>query len=125
MDGSRTTSATIDLAVAEAARRGAPLSIVHVWPGRYRGVFRGRDVVPSRADGRRLLEVAARRARIAAPHVPVSRLLVAGIGRHGRFAELLYGITGAGLFGLRSANCPVALVPPGWPVLDPAPPTAR
>ncbi|MFC7277699.1 universal stress protein [Paractinoplanes rhizophilus] len=288
VDGSRSTSATVDLAVAEAARRGAPLLIVHVWPGRYRGVFRSRDVVPSRADGRRLLEVAARRAELTGPHVAIStelleggaanvlagctararllvvghrddpvtrpswgstaaylahhsecpllvnrgsghngpvvvassarpsgaatvgyafaeaaqlgarlvavhmwarpgaadgwapvvarggyaderraaadrlsvalaewserfpevtveqlvvsdldlactverasrrgRLLVAGIGRHGRFAELLYGTAGAGPVGLRSSTCPVVLVPTGWPVLEQAQPRAH
>jgi nucleotide-binding universal stress UspA family protein len=281
VDGSRSTPATVDLAVAEAARCGASLLIVHVWPGRYRGVFRSRNLVPSRADGSRLLELMARRAELAGPSLSIStelldggaatvltgcssralllvvghrddpvtrpawgsttaylahhsecpllvnrgtghngpvvvassaqrsgtatlgyafaeaallgarlvavhmwtrpgaaygsapviakggyaterreaearlaealsdwserfpevaverlvvsdldlactidrasrrgRLLVTGIGRHGRFAELLYGSAGAGPVGLRPATCPVALVPAGWPVMD-------
>jgi nucleotide-binding universal stress UspA family protein len=78
VDGARGTPGTVDLAVAEAARRGAPLLIVHVWPGRYRGVFRGRETVPSRADGVRLLEVTQRRAELAAPGVPVATQLLEG-----------------------------------------------
>jgi nucleotide-binding universal stress UspA family protein len=40
------------------------------------------------------------------------RLLVAGMGGNGRFAELLYGSLGTSL--LRQAACPVLLVPHGW-----------
>jgi nucleotide-binding universal stress UspA family protein len=78
VDGSRSTSGTVDLAVAEAARCAAPLLIVHVWPGRYRGVFRSRESVPSRADGERLLEVTQRRAELAGPAVPVATRLLEG-----------------------------------------------
>ena len=78
VDGSRSTPGTVDLAVAEAARCAAPLLIVHVWPGRYRGVFRSRDTVPSRADGVRLLEVTQRRAELAAPGVRIGTRLLEG-----------------------------------------------
>jgi hypothetical protein len=46
------------------------------------------------------------------------RLLVAGIGRGGRFAELLYGSLSPASRGPRSSTCPVVLVPAGWPVGD-------
>jgi len=78
VDGSRSTPGTVDLAVAEAARCAAPLLIVHVWPGRYRGVFRSRESVPSRADGVRLLEVMQRRAELAGARVPVATELLEG-----------------------------------------------
>jgi hypothetical protein len=41
-----------------------------------------------------------------------SRLLVAGMGRTGRFAELVYG--SLTIAAMRGAACPVLLVPPGW-----------
>ncbi|GIF22558.1 nucleotide-binding universal stress UspA family protein [Actinoplanes tereljensis] len=78
VDGSRSTTATIDLAVTEAIRHGVPLRIVHVWPGRYTGVFRGRTAVPTPADAKRLLEVTARRAELAAPDLPVTTELRTG-----------------------------------------------
>ena len=78
VDGSRSTPGTVDLAVAEAARCAAPLLIVHVWPGRYRGVFRSRESVPSKADGVRLLEVTRRRAALAGPGVPIATELLEG-----------------------------------------------
>ena len=82
VDGSRIGPATVDLAVGEAVRRGAPLLIVHVWPGRYTGVFRGRGVVPSLADGRRLLDVSAMRARLAGPDLAVGTELLDGGAAH-------------------------------------------
>ncbi|GAA0581907.1 universal stress protein [Paractinoplanes ferrugineus] len=78
VDGSRNTTATVDLAVAEAVRHRAPLRIVHVWPGRYTGAFRGRGVVPAPADARRLLEVTARRAELAAPGLTITTDLIEG-----------------------------------------------
>jgi nucleotide-binding universal stress UspA family protein len=78
VDGSRSTPGTVDLAVAEAARCAAPLRIVHVWPGRYRGVYRSREPVPSRADGVRLLEVTRRRAVLAGPGLPIGTELLEG-----------------------------------------------
>jgi len=78
VDGSRSAPATVDLAVAEAVRHRAPLRIVHVWPGRYTGVFKGRSVVPTPADARRLLEVTARRAELAAPELPITTELFEG-----------------------------------------------
>lgn len=78
VDGSRTTPAIVDLAAAEAARQAAPLRILHVWPGRYTGMFRGRDVVPSMADGRRLLDLMTRRAQLTGPDLPISAELLEG-----------------------------------------------
>ncbi|GAA2606835.1 universal stress protein [Paractinoplanes durhamensis] len=78
VDGSRSTPATVDLAVAEAIRHRAPLRIVHVWPGRYTGVFKGRTAVPTPADAKRLLEVTARRAELAAPDLPITTELREG-----------------------------------------------
>jgi nucleotide-binding universal stress UspA family protein len=78
VDGSRSGPAAVDLAAREAVRRGVPLLIVHVWPGRYTGVFRGRGMVPSRADGRRLLDVAASRARLAGADLNISTDLLDG-----------------------------------------------
>jgi len=78
VDGSRSCPPAVDLAAGEAVRRGIPLRIVHVWPGRYTGVFRGRAVVPSLADGRRLLDVSARRARLAGADLSVGTELLDG-----------------------------------------------
>jgi nucleotide-binding universal stress UspA family protein len=74
VDGSRSHLVTVDLAVAEALRRRAPLLIVHVWPGRYTGS----RLPPTDADGRHLLDVAARRALHRAPDLDVSTELVNG-----------------------------------------------
>jgi nucleotide-binding universal stress UspA family protein len=78
VDGSRSGPGVVDLAAGEAVRRGSALLIVHVWPGRYTGVFRGRGVVPSPADGRRLLEVSARRAELAGADLIDTELLDGG-----------------------------------------------
>jgi nucleotide-binding universal stress UspA family protein len=78
IDGSRTHLATIDLGVAEAVRRSAPLLIVHVWPGRYSGSWRPRGPVPTVADGQHLLEVAARRAQHVAPGVTIDTEMATG-----------------------------------------------
>jgi nucleotide-binding universal stress UspA family protein len=53
----------VDVAAAEAARRGVPLRIVHAWPGRHGGLPRHRALRPALADGRHLLDLAALRAR--------------------------------------------------------------
>src|SRR4051812_37846747 len=82
VDGSRTGPAAVDLAAGEAARRGSPLLIVHVWPGRYTGVHRGRGAVPSRADALRLLEVSAGRARLSAPGPAIRTELLDGGAAH-------------------------------------------
>jgi nucleotide-binding universal stress UspA family protein len=82
VDGTRTTPAIIDLAAGEAARRGIPLLIVHVWPGRYTGVFRGRGVVPPRADGLRLLEASAGRVQLAAPQLEIRTEMLDGGAAH-------------------------------------------
>jgi nucleotide-binding universal stress UspA family protein len=78
VDGSRNGRATVDLAAEEAARRRCPLLIVHVWPGRYVGSFRGRGVLPTHADAERLLDVSLSRATVAAPGVRVEGRLVDG-----------------------------------------------
>lgn len=78
VDGSRSCPPAVDLAAGEAARRGVPLLIVHVWPGRYTGVFRGRGAIPSPADARRLLDVSAGRARLAGAELAVSTELLDG-----------------------------------------------
>jgi nucleotide-binding universal stress UspA family protein len=68
VDGTRTWPGVVDLAAAEAARRSAPLSIVHAWPGRQ----------PSEAAARGLLSSAAIRAAEAAPGIEVTTELVRG-----------------------------------------------
>jgi nucleotide-binding universal stress UspA family protein len=78
VDVSRNHLATVDLAVAEAVRRSAPLLIVHIWPGRYLGAFRPRSLVPDEADGRHLLDVAVRRAEHNAPNLEIATDLVEG-----------------------------------------------
>jgi nucleotide-binding universal stress UspA family protein len=66
----------VDVAAAEAAYQGVPLEIVHAWPGRHGGLPRHRAVRPNPADGRHLLELAARRARHVVPGVTVWTELV-------------------------------------------------
>ncbi|HET6479974.1 MAG TPA: universal stress protein [Actinoplanes sp.] len=78
VNGSRNSPALIDLAVAEAVLYRAPLLIVHVWPGRYTGAYRGRGTVPSRDDAQRLLDLVASRARLTAPDLPVGTELLDG-----------------------------------------------
>ncbi len=58
VDGVRGRLATVDLAAAEARRRGVPLTVVHVWPGRYAGPFRARGATPTEQDGRRVPDLA-------------------------------------------------------------------
>lgn len=78
VDGSRTHQLTLDLAADEAARRGAPLLVLHVWPGQYTGRYRCRGAVPVETDARRLLDAATRRARQRAPWVAVRAELTTG-----------------------------------------------
>jgi len=78
VDGSRSHLSTVDLGVAAAVRHGRPLLIVHVWPGRYLGSLRPRTPMPTEADGRHLLEIAARRAEHIAPGLRVATELVNG-----------------------------------------------
>ena len=82
VDGSRAHPAIIDLAVAEAVRRGASLLIVHAWPGRYFGSLRTRGPMPTKVDGRHLLDLAARRAQHRAPHLEISTDLADGSPAH-------------------------------------------
>jgi nucleotide-binding universal stress UspA family protein len=91
VDGSRNHLATVDIGLAEAVRRNAPLLIVHVWPGR---AFRRRSPMPTEADGQRLLDVAARRAEHNAPNVEIATDLVEGsasaaLARRSAAAQLL------------------------------------
>ncbi|MFC3742235.1 universal stress protein [Paractinoplanes deccanensis] len=78
VNGSRSGPALVDLAAAEAALQRAPLLLVHVWPGRYTGAYRGRGAVPSRADARRLLDLLTSRARLTAPRIRVHTELFDG-----------------------------------------------
>ncbi|MBM2616362.1 universal stress protein [Actinoplanes sp. LDG1-06] len=81
VNGSDTATALVDFAAVEAARYDAPLTLVHVWPGRYTGAFRGRSAMPSPADAQRLLSLAAARACLAVPGLRVrNRLLDGGAG---------------------------------------------
>lgn len=66
VDGSRAHQAIVDLAMGEAARRGAPLLIVHAWPGRYSGLLRPRRLEAER----RLAEALADGASSATPPNP-------------------------------------------------------
>jgi nucleotide-binding universal stress UspA family protein len=78
IDGSRTHLSTVDLGVGEAIRRGRPLVIVHVWPGRYIGPLRSPGPMPTELDGQHLLEVADQRARHHAPGLQVTTQLLNG-----------------------------------------------
>jgi nucleotide-binding universal stress UspA family protein len=131
------TTATVECAFQEASVRGARLVAVHVWTRPT-----GRDAsspaavvagyaADRQAAERQLAEALAGWAS-SYPDVAVERvvlhdldvaytlerasrrgrLLIAGMGRHSRLAELLYGSLGAAL--VRQAPCPVLLVPCGW-----------
>ncbi|SNY59111.1 Universal stress protein family protein [Paractinoplanes atraurantiacus] len=78
VNGSRSGPALVDLAAAEAALYRAPLLLVHVWPGRYTGAYRGRGAVPSRADAERLLDLLTSRARLTDPRIRVRTELLDG-----------------------------------------------
>ncbi|MFI7662294.1 universal stress protein [Micromonospora parva] len=78
VNGSRIGPVLVDLAAAEAALYRAPLLIVHVWPGRYTGAYRGRGAVASRADAQRLLDLSASRARLVRADTPVTTELFDG-----------------------------------------------
>ena len=136
-------TATIACAFQEAALSGARLVAVHVWtPPGTRGATAvaavdAGCVIDCHAAERQLAEAPAGWAW-SYPDVPVDRVvlpdpaaadvldraarrgrrLIAGIGRVGRFAELLYHAPSSA--SQRSATCPVLLIPHGWPL--PAPP---
>jgi len=78
IDGSRSHLSTVDLGVAAAVRHRTSLLIVHVWPGRYLGSLRPRGPIPTEADGRHLLDIAARRAEHISPGLEVGTELVNG-----------------------------------------------
>ncbi len=78
VDGTRGRLATVDLAAAEARRRGVPLTVVHVWPGRYAGPFRSRSVTPTEQDGQRVLDLSVQRVRHTDSDLQVHTRLVDG-----------------------------------------------
>jgi nucleotide-binding universal stress UspA family protein len=130
-------TATVECAFQEASLRGADLVAVHVWT-----LPTGRDAsspasvgaghAAERQAAERQLAEALAGWESSYPDVAVERvllhdldvaytlerasrrgrLLIAGMGRHSRFAELLYGSLGAAL--VRRAPCPVLLIPYGW-----------
>jgi nucleotide-binding universal stress UspA family protein len=63
VDGVPAELEIVDVAAAEAARRGVVLEVVHAWPGRHGVVPRRRTVRVDVAEGRHLLELAVRRVR--------------------------------------------------------------
>lgn len=137
VDGSPAGLAVADFAVAEAVRRHVTLVIAHVWPGRYARPYCNRGPLPTRDDGRRLLEVAARRAGLAAPGLRVLTELLDGaagevllrasehagvmvVGDRGEFAAgPSWGSTSAYL--AHHSACPVLVfrgfIPPRGPVV--------
>ena len=84
--------AALDFAAAQAMRHRARLAIVHVWPGHYAAPFRSRSLIPDRDDGRRLLEIAASRAALAAPGLRIE-------------TEMLDGAAGNVLVGCSERAC--------------------
>ncbi|MFI7542505.1 universal stress protein [Actinoplanes sp. NPDC049599] len=78
IDRAREHPTVVDLGVAEAIRRDAPLVIVHVWPSRYSGSAQHRSPLPTEADSRHLLELAARRAVHQEPRLRVTTELLSG-----------------------------------------------
>jgi nucleotide-binding universal stress UspA family protein len=78
IDQAREHLAIVDLGVEEATRRHASLVIVHVWPSRHSTTGRARSALPTEADSRHLLDLAARRARHQAPRLRVSTELLNG-----------------------------------------------
>jgi len=138
-------ASTLGYAFAEAALLGERLVAVHMWtrPGAVDGpvpvVVPGGYGTERRRAERALAEAlagwSARFTEVPVERLVVSdldmaytierasrrgRLLVAGIGRHGRFAELLYGSLGPGPGTLSRATCPVLLAPAGWAADDQA-----
>lgn len=133
--GDNRSSSTLACAYEEAARYGSHLVALHVSSfsaGPAASVV-GSDPVPDRAEAERHLAEALAGWAETYPDVVVerlivremeigytlqraarrSRLLVAGMGRTGRFSELVYGSLGSA--AMQGAACPVLLVPPGWP----------
>jgi hypothetical protein len=130
---------TLGYAFTEAALRGARLVAVHMWmrpgaadgsapvivPGGYAAERKAAEQALTTALGdwpRRFPEVPVERLVVSDLDMAYTiagasrrgRLLVAGIGRHARFAELLYGWAGMSAAGLQRTTCPVVLVPPAW-----------
>jgi nucleotide-binding universal stress UspA family protein len=78
IDRARDHLTILDLAVAEATRRAASLAIVHVWPSRYSVSPQTRNPLPTEADSRHLLDLAAQRALHQAPRLHVTTELLSG-----------------------------------------------
>jgi hypothetical protein len=128
--GGQRSTATVACAYEEAARYETHLVALHVISGPASRADGAPAADRARAD-RHLAEALAGGAW-AYPEVAVerlvvtdldlgytlerparrSRLVVAGMGRTGRFAEFVYG--SLGLAAMRGAVCPVLLIPPGW-----------
>ncbi|MFC7530071.1 universal stress protein [Actinoplanes sp. GCM10030250] len=68
----------VDFAAGQAAARGAPLRVVHAWPGRRGGSPRRRAFVPDRAEAEHWLGLAVLRAQRVAPGLDVTSELVDG-----------------------------------------------
>lgn len=136
-------AATLGYAFAEAAQRGVQLVAIHMWtrpatPDGPAPPIAAGGFAPQRREAERVLAEALARWTAEFPGVPVEplvvhdlemgytierasrrgQLLVAGIGRHGRFAELLYRSLSPA--AMRAAACPVVLVPTGWTADDQA-----
>src|SRR5690349_18116136 len=79
VDGTMTSTVTVGLAAAEAARRSSRLLIVHAWPGHYRGRFRARNAPCGEAEGSRLLALAANHAAAVDPGLLVETELRAAL----------------------------------------------
>jgi nucleotide-binding universal stress UspA family protein len=128
-----TGTATVACAFEEAALAGARLVAVHTWSSEQATLPRRMaDRATGRAEADRLLAESLTGWSRRYPEVEVERLLledtdiaytiqrashrgrllVAGIGRMGRSAELLYGTAESALSS--QAACPVLLVPPAW-----------
>jgi len=136
LDGSTAGLTVVGFAAAEALRRRATLEITHVWPGRYPRPYSTGGLVPTRDDGRRLLEVAAARAELAAPGSSVRTELLEGaagvvlvsasdharlivVGHRAGFTCPSWGSTSAYL--AHHSSCPVLIfrgsTRPGGPVV--------
>lgn len=134
-DGSDQSARAVEWAADEAAARGAPLTVCHVWVTPYATAAMP-SVAIERAAVRDLLEQGTAIARQQAPTIEVSGRLVPGssdrvmvglsefadlvvVGRCGRGAvsELMLGSVSAEL--VTHGTCPVVIVPDGDAELAP------
>jgi len=113
-------SGTLEYAFTEAGLLGSKLVAVHVWGGEPGDGPAVEDRLTVALAGYRERFPRVRVDRLVIRDLDVAytverasrrgRLLVVGMGEHGRFAELLYGSLGPA----RHTLCPVLLVPRGW-----------